>query len=130
MSDDWGRASGISDNSPKEDDNEGGVESEGTDEVSQDQETGEGPSNIREAWDGRFVYLPPDMNDEVDDVFFETNYRIRKNHGVEIAKNRHFYPALIRLALDAMSDQSDEELAKLFGEHTSLNIDPSDVEEE
>lgn len=68
-----------------------------TTETSGTSETAE--TNIKEEWNGRTVYLPDDVVGEVDIRFDELALEA-KRAGEEIKKNRDFYPAVFRAALN------------------------------
>ena len=81
-----------------------------TNRTTETTETGEASAstetNIKEEWNGRTVYLPDDLVDDVDLRFDELALEA-KRAGEEIKKNRDFYPAVFRAALNETSIEEE-----------------------
>jgi len=125
MSDGWGDASGIEGNYEEEDDE---VESSETSEVSETvetssstetteststsetNETSKTKTNIKDEWNGRTIYIPDDVLDEMEDTYLESQLKLRKAGQDEFKKNRHFYPLLVQFGVEALSDADAEEI--------------------
>jgi hypothetical protein len=134
MSDGWGDASGIEGNYEDEDDevdttdtseaNETIESSSSTEthETNSPTETSESNStsetsgtnktktNIKDEWNGRTIYIPDDILDEMEDTYLESQLKLRKAGQDEFKKNRHFYPLLVQFGIEALSDADAEEL--------------------
>ena len=127
MSDDWGSASGIEgnydDDEEAADTNESSEVTEttetssstGTQETSSPSETNEtSKTNIKDEWNGRTIYIPDSILDDMEDTYLESQLKLRKAGRDEFKKNRHFYPLLVQLGLEALSDtEADEIQARL-----------------
>jgi hypothetical protein len=125
MTDGWGDASGIEGNYEEEDDevdsNETSEMSE-TVETSSSTETSESPStsktnktrktktNIKDEWNGRTIYIPDEVLNEMEDIYLESQLKLRKAGQDEFKKNRHFYPLLVQFGVEALSDADAEEI--------------------
>jgi hypothetical protein len=122
MSDDWGSASGIEGNY-EDDDKETTEETETTEtrspaetrETNSSSETKEtSKTNIKDEWNGRTIYIPDSILDDMEDTYLESQLKLRKAGRDEFKKNRHFYPLLVQLGLEALSDtEADEIQARL-----------------
>ncbi|SDK20937.1 hypothetical protein SAMN05216226_1464 [Halovenus aranensis] len=125
MSDGWGDASGIEGNYDEEDDEADSSEtSEGSETVetssstetteststSETNETSKTNTNIKDEWNGRTIYIPDDVLDEMEDIYLESQLKLRKAGQDEFKKNRHFYPLLVQLGVEALSDVDAEEI--------------------
>lgn len=120
MSDGWGSASGIEGNY---DDDE---EVEETNETNEVTETAEASSptetketnspketnktNIKDEWNGRTIYIPDSILDDMEDTYLESQLKLRKAGRDEFKKNRHFYPLLVQFGLEALSDADTDEI--------------------
>jgi len=49
---------------------------------------------LREDWNGRTIYLPDDVVDDLDIRYSEVNVEWQREHGEQLPKNERFYPAL------------------------------------
>jgi len=125
MSDGWGDASGIEGNYEEEDDE---VDSGETSEVSETVETSSSTetteptstsetnktsktkTNIKDEWNGRTIYIPDDVLDEMEDTYLESQLKLRKAGQDEFKKNRHFYPLLVQFGIEALSEADAEEI--------------------
>ena len=122
MSDGWGDASGI-------EGNYGDSEEEGTDGTSGGSERTETSSstktretnsptetkktsktNIKDEWNGRTIYIPDGILDDMEDIYLESQLKLRKAGRDEFKKNRHFYPLLVQFGLEALSDAGVDEI--------------------
>jgi len=131
MTDGWGDASGIEGNYEEDDDeadpNETSEVSE-TVETSSSAETTESTStsetnetsktktNIKDEWNGRTIYIPDDVLDEMEDTYLESQLKLRKAGQDEFKKNRHFYPLLVQFGVEALSDADAEEIQARLSE--------------
>ncbi|WP_254810567.1 hypothetical protein [Natronosalvus amylolyticus] len=126
MSDDWGSASGIEGNY---DDDEEAEETNETSEVTKTTETGSSTvtqetsspnktketketnkTNIKDEWNGRTIYIPDDILNDLEDTYLESQLKLRKAGRNEFKKNRHFYPLLVQFGLEALSDADADEI--------------------
>ena len=127
MSDGWGNASGIEGN--YEDDDEEADFSEKTETSSSTErsdssspnktnktektkKTRETKTNIKDEWNGRTIYIPDDILNEMEDTYLESQLKLRKAGQNEFKKNRHFYPLLVQFGMEALSDADAEEIQK------------------
>lgn len=126
MSDGWGDASGIEGN--YEDDDEDPQETSGanetvktssstktnepnaTNETNKTSETSRTKTNIKDEWNGRTIYIPDDILDDLEDTYLESQLKLRKAGQDEFKKNRHFYPLLVQFGLEALSNADAEEI--------------------
>ena len=127
MSDGWGDASGIEGNY-EDGDEEGSNEMNETTETSSStktqetssmsgtKETRETKTNIKEEWNGRTIYVPDGILDELEDTYLESQLKLRKAGQDEFKKNRHFYPLLVQFGLEALSDADDDEIQARLAE--------------
>ncbi|KAB7513530.1 hypothetical protein [Halosegnis rubeus] len=131
MTDGWGDASGIEGNYEEEDEE---VESSETSEVSETvetssstetteststsetNETSKTKTNIKDEWNGRTIYIPDDVLDEMEDTYLESQLKLRKAGQDEFKKNRHFYPLLVQFGVEALSDADAEEIQARLSE--------------
>ncbi|ELY75815.1 hypothetical protein [Natrinema gari] len=131
MSDGWGDASGIEGNYEEEDDE---VDSSETSEVSEPvetssstetteststsetNETSKTKTNIKDEWNGRTIYIPDDVLDEMEDTYLESQLKLRKAGQDEFKKNRHFYPLLVQFGIEALSEADAEEIQARLSE--------------
>ena len=131
MTDGWGDASGIEGNYEEEDDE---VDSSETSEVSETvetssstetteststsetNETSKTKTNIKDEWNGRTIYIPDDVLDEMEDTYLESQLKLRKAGQDEFKKNRHFYPLLVQFGIEALSDADSEEIQARLSE--------------
>jgi len=131
MTDGWGDASGIEGNYEEEDDKADSGETNEvseTVETSSSTETTESPStsetnktsktntNIKDEWNGRTIYIPDDILDEMEDIYLESQLKLRKADQDEFKKNRHFYPLLIQFGVEALSEADTEEIQAQLSE--------------
>ena len=122
MSDDWGDASGIEGNYEDDDHEEKSNEMNETTETSSSteiqemsspngtSETSKTKTNIKEEWNGRTIYIPDGILDELEDTYLESQLKLRKAGQDEFKKNRHFYPLVVQFGLEALSDADDDEI--------------------
>ncbi|WP_323677324.1 hypothetical protein [Halorubellus sp. PRR65] len=131
MSDGWGDASGIEGNYEEEDDE---ADSSETSEVSETVETSSSTetteststsetngtsktkTNIKDEWNGRTIYIPDDVLDEMEDTYLESQLKLRKAGQDEFKKNRHFYPLLVQFGVEALSEADAEEIQARLSE--------------
>ena len=128
MSDGWGDASGIEGNYEEEDDE---TDSSETSEVSEPvetssatettesastNETNETKTNIKDEWNGRTIYIPDDVLNEMEDTYLESQLKLRKAGQDEFKKNRHFYPLLVQFGIEALSEADSEEIQTRLSE--------------
>lgn len=125
MTDGWGDASGIEgnyrDNSGDEADASDSEISETssstetselneTSETSETNGTNKTNTNIKDEWNGRTIYIPDDILDDLEDTYLESQLKLRKAGQDEFKKNRHFYPLLVQFGLEALSDADADEI--------------------
>jgi len=46
------------------------------------------------------MYLPQEQIKAIDDLFKEAEFRLQKDHDLQLKKNKDFYPVLVQVALD------------------------------
>lgn len=122
MSDGWGDASGIEGNYEDNDAEEVTNDTNKTTETNssnsaqetsstrQTKETSKTKTNIKSEWNGRTIYIPDSILDELEDTYLESQLKLRKAGQDEFKKNRHFYPLLVQFGLEALSDADADEI--------------------
>ncbi|MGB9954764.1 hypothetical protein ACOZ4F_20460 (plasmid) [Haloarcula marismortui] len=131
MTDGWGDASGIEGNYEEEDEE---ADSSETSEVSETVETSSSTetteststsetnktsktkTNIKDEWNGRTIYIPDDILDEMEDTYLESQLKLRKAGQDEFKKNRHFYPLLVQFGVEALSEADAEDIKARLSE--------------
>ena len=131
MSDGWGDASGIEGNYEEEDDEADSSETSEVSETvetssstetteststSETNETSKTKTNIKDEWNGRTIYIPDDVLDEMEDTYLESQLKLRKAGQDEFKKNRHFYPLLVQFGVEALSEADAEEIQARLSE--------------
>lgn len=112
MSDGWGDASGIEgnyDDTGEEETNETNKTTE-TNSPKQTKGTNGTKTNIKGEWNGRTIYIPDGILDELEDTYLESQLKLRKAGQDKFKKNRHFYPLLVQFGLEALSDADADEI--------------------
>jgi len=132
MSDGWGDASGIEgnyeNNGDEENDSSEARDLNETLETSSSSETPDSnatnktketnetnatngtKTNIKDEWNGRTIYIPDSILDELEDTYLESQLKLRKADQNEFKKNRHFYPLVVEFGLEALSDADADEI--------------------
>jgi len=128
MTDGWGDASGIEGNYEGEDSeidssevsemgetaeptsSTGTRESSGTSKTNRTSKTNETKTNIKDEWNGRTIYVPDGILDDMEDTYLESQLKLRKAGQNEFKKNRHFYPLLVQFGLEALSEADAGEI--------------------
>ena len=131
MTDGWGDASGIEGNYEEEDEEADSSETSEVSETvetssstetteststSETNETSKTKTNIKDEWNGRTIYIPDDVLDEMEDTYLESQLKLRKAGQDEFKKNRHFYPLLVQFGVEALSDADAEEIQARLSE--------------
>ncbi|WP_435069810.1 hypothetical protein [Haloplanus sp. C73] len=131
MTDGWGDASGIEGNYEEEDDEadssetsevsetvetSSSTESTESTSTSETNETSKTKTNIKDEWNGRTIYIPDDVLDEMEDTYLESQLKLRKAGQDEFKKNRHFYPLLVQFGIEALSGADSEEIQARLSE--------------
>ncbi|WP_323677272.1 hypothetical protein [Halorubellus sp. PRR65] len=131
MSDGWGDASGIEGNYEEEDDEADSSETSEVSETvetssstetteststSETNETSKTKTNIKDEWNGRTIYIPDDVLDEMEDTYLESQLKLRKAGQDEFKKNRHFYPLLVQFGVEALSEADADEIQARLSE--------------
>lgn len=138
MTDGWGDASGIEGNyeeendeasssevsdredTPETDSSAETPESNTTSGTNGTSETSETKTNIKDEWNGRTIYIPDYILDDMEDTYLESQLKLRKAGQDEFKKNRHFYPLLVQFGLEKLSgadvDEIQTRLSKLGDE--------------
>ena len=62
---------------------------------------------LREDWNGRTIYLPDDVVDDLDILYSEVNVEWQREHGEQLPKNERFYPALVRAAINETTIEAE-----------------------
>jgi hypothetical protein len=84
--------------------------------TSETNETSKTKTNIKDEWNGRTIYIPDDVLDEMEDTYLESQLKLRKAGQDEFKKNRHFYPLLVQFGVEALSDADAEEIQARLSE--------------
>jgi hypothetical protein len=131
MTDGWGDASGIEGNYEEEDDEadssetsevsetvdtSSSTETTGSTSTSETNKTSKTKTNIKDEWNGRTIYIPDDVLDEMEDTYLESQLKLRKAGQDEFKKNRHFYPLLVQFGVEALSEADAEEIKARLSE--------------
>ncbi|MFQ3476997.1 hypothetical protein HKK80_12180 [Halonotius sp. F2-221B] len=131
MSDGWGDASGIEGNYEEDDDEvdsgetsevretvetSSSTETTGSTSTSETNKTSKTKTNIKDEWNGRTIYVPDDILDEMEDTYLESQLKLRKAGQDEFKKNRHFYPLLVQFGIEALSEADAEEIQAWLSE--------------
>jgi len=131
MTDGWGDASGIEGNYEEEDEEADSSETSGVSETvktssstetteststSETNETSKTKTNIKDEWNGRTIYIPDDVLDEMEDTYLESQLKLRKAGQDEFKKNRHFYPLLVQFGVEALSEADAEDIKARLSE--------------
>ena len=131
MTDGWGDASGIEGNYEEEDDEADSSETSEVSETvetssstetteststSETNETSKTKTNIKDEWNGRTIYIPDDVLNEMEDTYLESQLKLRKAGQDEFKKNRHFYPLLVQFGVEALSEADAEEIQARLSE--------------
>jgi len=131
MTDGWGDASGIEGNYEEEDDEADSSETSEVSETvetssstemteststSETNETSKTKTNIKDEWNGRTIYIPDDVLDEMEDTYLESQLKLRKAGQDEFKKNRHFYPLLVQFGVEALSEADAEDIKARLSE--------------
>lgn len=131
MTDGWGDASGIEGNYEEDDDEADSSEPSEVSETvetsssteatesrstSETNETSKTKTNIKDEWNGRTIYIPDDILDEMEDIYLESQLKLRKAGQDEFKKNRHFYPLLVQFGVEALSEVDAEEIQARLSE--------------
>lgn len=125
MSDGWGDASGIEGNYEEGDDEDdssemsevsetvetsASTETTASNSTSETNKTSKTKTNIKDEWNGRTIYIPDGVLDEMEDTYLESQLKLRKADQDEFKKNRHFYPLLVQFGAEALSEADAEEI--------------------
>jgi hypothetical protein len=84
--------------------------------TSETNETSKTKTNIKDEWNGRTIYIPDDVLDEMEDTYLESQLKLRKAGQDEFKKNRHFYPLLVQFGVEALSEADSEEIQARLSE--------------
>ncbi|WP_433632849.1 hypothetical protein [Halomicrococcus sp. NG-SE-24] len=135
MTDGWGDASGIEGNYEDEDNEANSSEvsevdetvetrsstetseSSTTSETSGTSETNKTKTNIKDEWNGRTIYIPDDILEDMEDTYLESQLKLRKAGQDKFKKNRHFYPLLVQFGLEALSEADADEIQTRLSNH-------------
>ena len=91
--------SGISESST-------GSENSESSSTSQSAENVRNPDNVKEAWDGNYYYLPPDISSDLEEEMDRLQYECRD---LNIKKNRHFNVVMVIDGIESIQDMSGGE---------------------
>jgi len=124
MTEDWGDASGIEGNYEEEDDEaassemseKGKTETSSSSKTSKTNKMNKTKTNIKDEWNGRTIYIPDGVLDEMEDTYLESQLKLRKAGQNKFKKNRHFYPLLVQFGIEALSDADAEEIQARLAE--------------
>ena len=73
-------------------------------------------TNIKQEWNGRTIYIPDDVLDEMEDIYLESQLKLRKADQDEFKKNRHFYPLLVQFGVEALAEADAQEIQARLSE--------------
>ena len=62
---------------------------------------------LREDWNGRTIYLPDDVVNDIDIRYSEANVEWQRAHRKQLRKNELFYPTVIRADLNGTSIEKE-----------------------
>jgi hypothetical protein len=125
MTEGWGDASGIEGNYEDEGDEVDSSETSEVNETAETESSTETPesnstsemsgmsktkTNIKDEWNGRTIYIPDGILDEMEDTYLESQLKLRKAGQDKFKKNRHFYPLLVQFGLEALADADADEI--------------------
>lgn len=110
MSDGWGDAAGIEGN--YEDD----ADKNESDEISGTDGSNVAKTNIKDDWNGRTIYIPDDILNELEDTYLESQLKLRKAGQDEFKKNRHFYPLIVQFGVEALTNAGADEIQSRLSE--------------
>jgi len=68
---------------------------------------GDDDFQLREHWNGRTLYLPDDVVDDLDLRYKECSIKWQQQEGGELPKNEQFYPAVVQAALNETSIEEE-----------------------
>lgn len=71
------------------------------------------PANVKEAWEGNYYYIPPDISAELDEELARLQYECRD---VDIKKNRHFNVVMVVDGLKSIREMSGDEFKARLAE--------------
>ena len=93
------------------------LDSDDTNDVSEPSDNNDSGEirNIRDAWNGRTCYVPDDLATDIDRAFLSMQTTLLE-HDRSIKKNRHFYPVVLKLGIDALEDTDADQLESLIDE--------------
>ena len=104
-----------SDNSMSSDTSDSSEPSDSSDseESSDPAESVRQPDNVKEAWEGNYYYLPPDISSQLDEEMDRLQYECRE---LNVKKNRHFNVVMVVDGLDSLQEMSGEEFQERLEE--------------
>jgi len=110
-SDSWKDDTGIDGNYGETD------ESNGTDDVNKTSDTNDSGEirNIRDSWNGRTCYVPDDLATNIDRAFLSMQSTLL-DRDRSIKKNRHFYPIVLKLGIEALEETDADRIESLIEE--------------
>lgn len=110
MSDSWTDDSGIDGNYEDSDSSEPSESNEGSDTHEGSEPRGlRDIDNIRDVWSARTCYVSDDLAGELDRAWLEMQTEL-VDLDRDISKNRHFYPVVLSLGIDALREADSDEL--------------------
>lgn len=69
-------------------------------EASGEPEPGDPEFRLKEAWNGRTIYLSDEDVEALDRLYKRLDLEWSEDHGEDLPKNERFYPAVVRAALE------------------------------
>lgn len=79
------------------------------DESNEGDETDESELNVKEEWTGRYMYLPPEIDDGFDNEFDRLVYECGRDLDWKPKKNKHYYPVAVSRGIDAVAEMGPGE---------------------
>lgn len=67
-------------------------------------------TNIKDECNGRTIYIPDDVLDEMEGTYFGSQLKPRQAGQNEFKKNRHFFSLLLHFGAEALSEADTEEI--------------------
>lgn len=79
-------------------------EHSGSDDPSDGSESSERVRNVKEEWNGTYIYLPDDVDGPLDAEFDRLVYECGRDLSWKPKKNRHYYPLVVTDGIDAIRE--------------------------
>lgn len=70
--------------------------------------SGRNVQNVKEEWNGTYVYLPDDIDGPLDAEFDRLVYECGRDLDWKPKKNRHYYPVVVADGIEAVGEMDPE----------------------